>query len=135
MSIERVTNIYEILFRFDEQTGAFKGAHQQDITLLVEDGAAISGSVGDAKPLDFGNPATSELLDEVLQKALAANDQLKADIERVKALNDALNRSLAEAIAEVATTNAATAATNEENARLAVQNHILSQQIAAAQSA
>ncbi|MDH6265550.1 hypothetical protein M2360_000940 [Rhizobium sp. SG_E_25_P2] len=84
------THPYEILIRFDEATGALKGAHQQRITVVKRDGAVIQAVIGEAAPVDLVDFGASGLMSEAMAAALAANANLQGQVAALTAERDGL---------------------------------------------
>lgn len=100
------THPYEILIRFDEATGALKGAHQQRITVVKRDGVVIQATIGEAAPVDLADFGASELMSETASAALAANANLQGQAAALTAERDEASQMAAALAAQLATVTA-----------------------------
>jgi len=81
MAITKQTKPYEFLARWDHETGVFKGAHIQHYESVIEDGVLLTGKAGRAMGVgeDLAFPL-ADIMSQVQADALAANAALQATL-------------------------------------------------------
>jgi len=102
MAITETRNPYEVLHRWDEKTGAYKGTHIQYYDLVLKDGVQIAGAASKAYGVGEGLAfPLADVMDTVTASALARVDELTAALALAEADRDTALAQVADLQAQV----------------------------------
>lgn len=106
MAIEKQERLYEVLVRFDHETGAVKGAHQRMIQTLVEDGVDLVPP-RELMPTALDPVVVSGLLDAHIAPTLNRITDCEKAVALLEQENKVLARNLADRDRTIAQLSAA----------------------------
>lgn len=123
MTLKKITQPCEILFRFDhERPGVLKGAHYCDRTVVLDDGVVISSVQNPAVAVNVGAGTPGLVLADILGTlVLGQQAQLDEQAAAIEAHNNVVREKDAELDAKDATAQALLAQVADLEAALAAK--------------